>query len=174
MTRIDAAFAALFLAAIVAANLLIARFGPPATPYVAFALIGLDLVARDRLHLSWSSSRRERWVKLGILIGLGGLLAYLVNADAGRIALASVVAFTAAGVTDTFTFQAARKLDTQRRVNTSNVFAAAVDTLVFFAIAFGLSHAIWAFVFAQFFAKVAGGTVWALLLHRALHRPVGA
>ena len=42
----------LYLSAIVAANLLAARYGPWATVLWAFLFIGLDLTTRDRLHTS--------------------------------------------------------------------------------------------------------------------------
>jgi hypothetical protein len=47
------ALVSLYLTAIVAANLLTARFGPTASIYNAFALIGLDLITRDRLADFW-------------------------------------------------------------------------------------------------------------------------
>jgi len=148
---------ALYLGAIVAANLLATHYGAKATPYIAFALIGADLTSRDTLHDVWT---KNRWLRLGILIAAGGILSYVLNADAGKVAVASVVAFTSAAIVDTAIYTAVRA-DWQRRVMLSNVCAAAVDSVLFLWIAFGVFGAI---TFAQFCAKVAGGAVWALAL----------
>jgi hypothetical protein len=58
----------LWLAAITAANLISAHFGPEASIYNAFALIGLTLVIRDRLHDAWKT---YRVLKMGALILTG-------------------------------------------------------------------------------------------------------
>lgn len=151
------AVVALYLGAIVAANLLATHYGASATPYIAFALIGADLTSRDTLQDLWGN----RWVRLGLLIAAGGVLSYFLNADAARIALASTVAFTTAAVTDTAVYTALKGADWQRRVTASNIVAAAVDSVLFLWIAFGVFGAL---TFAQFCAKVAGGAVWALAL----------
>jgi uncharacterized PurR-regulated membrane protein YhhQ (DUF165 family) len=51
------------------------------------------------------------------------------------------------------------------RSNESNVGGAAVDSLVFPIVAFG-SPILWAIVFGQFTAKVAGGYLWSLVLRK--------
>jgi hypothetical protein len=43
----------LYLAAIVAANLSVAHFGPSVAVLNAFLFIGLDLTTRDALHERW-------------------------------------------------------------------------------------------------------------------------
>lgn len=159
------AYGLLFLAAIVAGNLIVNHYGPPATPYVAFALIGCDIVVRDRLHLNLAGA--GRWLAIGSLIAIGSGITYLVNQDAGSIALASVSAFAAAMIVDTIVFALASPLDPHRRVNLSNAVAAAVDTVLFFAIAFhGLSAVPFLLIWSQWTAKVAGGWLWSLLLVR--------
>jgi len=42
-----------YLAAIIAANLIVTHKGPTWSVYTAFVLIGLDLTTRDRLHDLW-------------------------------------------------------------------------------------------------------------------------
>ena len=42
---------AIYIAAMTAANLSVAAFGPAITPVNAFVLIGLDLALRDYLHV---------------------------------------------------------------------------------------------------------------------------
>lgn len=152
------------VAAALAANLIVHKYGVSVTPYVAFGLIGLDVVARDRLHLDWNG--RGLWLIMGALIAVGSLATYLVNADAGVIAKASVVAFAGALTVDTVVFSALGRLDPQRRVNLSNTAAAATDTLLFFAIGFGLSTVPFLILASQFFAKVAGGAIYGALFVR--------
>lgn len=158
------AILALGVGSALVANLLINHYGPTWTPYVAFGLIGVDLVVRDKLHLDLNGL--QRWCAIGALIALGSLATYLVNRDAGTIALASVSAFAAALVVDTAVFAAAAPLGAQKRVNVSNAFAAGTDTLVFFAIAFGLSAVPFFLIFAQWCAKGWGGALWGTLMVR--------
>lgn len=150
----------LYLAAIIAANLIITRFGPQATIITAFLFIGLDITARDRLHESWQG--RGLWFRMAALIAAGSLLSWLVNRDAGPIAIASFVAFAASGAADTLTYHALRHRAWALKVNGSNIVSAAVDSLVFPTLAFGGFLPL--VVLGQFIAKVAGGAVWATIL----------
>jgi uncharacterized PurR-regulated membrane protein YhhQ (DUF165 family) len=149
----------IYAAAMTAANLSIAYFGPWISPFNAFVLIGLDLTLRDWLHL-----RLKLW-QMGVLIASTGMLTYLLNPAAGQIAVASSVAFTAAAVVDWSIFI---RLPGSwlRRANGSNVAGAAVDSLLFPTLAFGvlMPH----IVALQFLAKVAGGALWAVLLARTM------
>lgn len=154
-----AVLVAAYLGAIVAANLLVAAFGPAVTIVNAFLLIGLDLTCRDRLHDRWGDHLARN---MGLLIGTGGLLSWLVNADAGHIALASTVAFVVAAVADAVVYHAARRWPYLARVNTSNVAGAAADSLLFPTLAFG--GLLWGITAGQFVAKLAGGFVWSLVL----------
>jgi uncharacterized PurR-regulated membrane protein YhhQ (DUF165 family) len=154
---------ALYLAAIVAANLIVARFGPSATVIVAFLLIGLDITARDRLHEAWRG--RNLWIKMAALIAGGSVLSWLLNRDAGPIALASFAAFAASGAADALTYHALRERAWMVKVNGSNMVSAALDSLIFPTLAFGTLLP-W-IVLGQFAAKVAGGAVWALILKKS-------
>lgn len=153
----------MYLAAIVAANLLVARFGPAVTVLNAFLFIGLDLTARDRLHDAWCG--RHLWLKMAALIATGAALSYFLNRDAGRIALASLIAFAAAGTVDAVAYHLLRGRPRWQRINGSNVPAALVDSLVFPTVAFGAFLPV--IVIGQFAAKVAGGAFWSLVLLRA-------
>ena len=65
----------LYLAAIVAANVTVALWGPAVSVLNAFLFIGLDLSCRDVLHERWAAgSRASLWGKMALLIGAGGLL----------------------------------------------------------------------------------------------------
>jgi hypothetical protein len=148
-----------YAAAMTAANLSVAAFGPWVSPINAFFLIGLDLALRDWLHV-----RLKAW-QMALLICGTGLLTYALNPAADKIAVASSVAFLAAALTDWAVFI---RLPGSwlRRANQSNVAGAAVDSLIFPTLAFGalMPH----IVAMQFVAKVAGGAIWAWALSRRL------
>lgn len=149
---------AAYLAAIVAANLSIAMFGPPAAIINALALVALDLTARDRLHEAWAG--RALWPRMGMLICTGGLLSYALGA--GPVAAASCAAFIAAGMADAAAYHAARRLPWLARANLSNAAGAMLDSAAFVLLAFG--PAAWPLIPAQLLAKVAGGALWSWLL----------
>jgi hypothetical protein len=154
----------LYLGAAVAANLLVTRFGPQSAPFVAFGLVSLDLTSRDHLHDAWK--HKGLWWKMAALIGSGSFLSWLVNRDAGPIALASFVAFGCAGLSDTLTYAVLGDKKYLVRVNGSNVVSAVVDSIVFLSLAFGWPPDWW-IVSLQFAAKVLGGLVWSVLLKRS-------
>lgn len=145
----------IYAAAMTLANLSVATWGPWVSPINAFVLIGLDLALRDWLHV-----RLKAWQMLALIIATGALT-YLLNPAAGKIAIASSTAFTAAALVDWMTF--ARLRGTWLfRANGSNVAGAAVDSIIFPTLAFGalLPH----IVLLQFAAKVCGGAIWAWVL----------
>lgn len=162
------AYVALYLSAIVAANLLVARFGPSVTIFTAFLFIGLDLTSRDGLHEAWGNN--GLWWKMMLLIGTGSLISYALNSAAGQIALASFVAFAAAGVTDTIVYQALHKRAWMVKVNGSNVASAMVDSIVFPTLAFGAFLPL--IVLGNFAAKVGGGFMWAWIIGKVRARRV--
>lgn len=152
----------IYASALVLANLSIAAFGPSVAPFNAFVLIGLDLALRDWLHV------RLNTLQMGGLIASTGALTFALNPAAGQIAAASAVAFSAAALADWGAFKRLRGT-WLFRANGSNVAGAAVDSLIFPTLAFGvlMPHV----VVMQFVAKVAGGSLWAWALNRwALHR----
>lgn len=149
----------LYLVAIVLANLSVATFGPSMTIVNAFLFIGLDLTARDQLHEAWRGN--NLFLKMTALIAAGSLLSWLLNADAGRIALASFVAFAAAATVDAIAYQLLGGLPRWLKINGSNVPSALVDSIVFPTLAFG--GFMWAITLGQFAAKVLGGFVWSLV-----------
>ena len=153
----------LYLGAIVLANLSVAHFGPAVSIINAFLFIGLDLTSRDALHDRWHG--RNLWVKMGALIAAGSLLSWLLNRDAGQIALASFLAFAAAGIVDAAAYHKLFKMPRWVRINGSNVPAAAVDSIIFPAVAFGFPL-MFGIMAGQFVAKVAGGFVWSLIIQR--------
>lgn len=156
----------LYLAAIVAANLIISHFGPEASIVTAAAMIGLVLTTRDRLHDLWAGHRVRN---MALLIGAGSVLSYVAATtllDAppdviAQIALGSCVAFAVAESSDALLYHAIRRKPWLERVNTSNLLSASLDSTVFVWIAFGFD---WQIVVAQTGAKVLGGYVYSLII----------
>lgn len=151
----------IYAAAMTLANLSVAHFGPAISPVNAFVLISLDLALRDWLHV-----RLKAWQMLALIVA-AGVLSYALNPAAGKIAVASSAAFTAAALVDWLTFARLRG-SWLFRANGSNVAGAAVDSLIFPTLAFGalMPH----IVLLQFVAKVLGGALWAALLARTVQR----
>ncbi len=152
----------IFVAAVVCANLLVAWLGPWVSPINAFVLIGLDLSLRDWLHDKW---RGQVW-KIGALIVLAGAASYLLNPAAGRIAVASTIAFVISASLDSLTYH--RLIDRRWlvRSNGSNIAGSAGDSVAFPLIAFGLFPGVAAVIMLQFFAKIFGGALWSTILGR--------
>jgi hypothetical protein len=156
----------IYLVSIVTANLLVAWLGPRIVPINAFVLIGLDLVIRDKLHDAWR--HRHLWPKMMALILAGSGLSWLCSPQAGRVAIASAVAFALAGATDAATYHLLRHRSRLTRANGSNLPAALVDSLVFPTLAF--AEVLPVTIALQFGAKVLGGALWSLILFGA-NRP---
>lgn len=137
------------------ANLSIATFGVWVSPINAFLFIGLDLALRD-----WLQMQLKVW-QMAVLIAVSGGFTYALNQDAGMIAIASAVSFTVAALVDWAVFS---KITGSwfKRANVSNVAGAAVDSIAFPTIAFGVFMP--EIIALQFMAKIAGGAVWTYLL----------
>ena len=144
-----------YASAMTLANLFIATFGVWVSPINAFLFIGLDLALRD-----WLQMQIKAW-QMAVLIAVSGGLTYALNQDAGMIAIASAVSFTVAALVDWAVFS---KITGSwfKRANVSNVAGAAVDSIAFPTIAFGVFMP--EIVALQFLAKIAGGAVWTYLL----------
>lgn len=153
----------IYLVAVVLANITVAIFGPSITVINAFLFIGLDLTARDKLHETWHN--QGLWWKMTLLIATGSILSWIINRNAGQIAIASFVAFALAGIADTIIYHALKDRAYLVKINGSNVISAAVDSIVFPTLAFG-SLLPW-IVLGQFVAKVGGGFVWSLVLRKS-------
>jgi len=138
----------------VAANLTVSLFGPKMIIINALLFISLDLTSRDKLHDAWRKTGLV-W-KMGALILVGSVLTVILNRGAGRIAIASTVAFAVAAVVDSIVYHKTGS------ITTSNVWSAAFDSLLFPWIAFG-GIMPWV-TLGQWAAKVFGGWVWAQVL----------
>jgi queuosine precursor transporter len=152
-------YVVMYLAAVILANLSVAAFGPSVAIVNAFLFIGLDLTARDHLHDAWRGN--NLLPKMAGLIAAGSILSWLLNRDAGTIALASFLAFAAAATVDALVYHQLGEYPRWLRINGSNVPSAAVDSLVFPTLAFG--GFLPGIVLGQFLAKTLGGFVWSLV-----------
>lgn len=155
-------YVGIYLCALVAANLLVAKLGPWFSPINSFVLIGLDLSLRDKLHDAWLGNRLA-W-RIGGLIAAAGAISYLLNPAAGMIAVASVVAFCAAMAADSIAYHLLHRYGWLTRANGSNMAGAIVDSIIFPTLAFG--GFVPDRVAMQFAAKVAGGAAWSFLLRK--------
>jgi len=144
-----------YAVAMTAANLLVATFGPSISPVNAFFLIGLDLTLRDWLHV-----RLKTWQMGGLILSTGALT-YFLNPAAEMIAVASAVSFLVAAIVDWAIFLKVTG-SWFKRSNISNIGGAAVDSILFPTIAFGVLMP--EIIALQFIAKIAGGAIWSVLL----------
>ena len=156
----------LYLGAAVVANLSVAAFGQAALPFTAFLLIPFDLVVRDVLHERWEGP--QLLTRMALLVGLGSALSFLVNANAWRVALASMLAFGTAGTVDTIVYHVVRRRSRFARMNLSNSCSAVVDSIVFPLVAFGSANA-WLSA-SQAGAKFVGGIFWSAIFIALLRR----
>ena len=148
----------IYIAALIAANLLVAFIGPWFSVINSFVLIGLDLTLRDKLHDKWDGNP----FKIGALIAVAGAISYLLNPASGQIAIASVVAFCLSMAADSFVYQKLKDQPWEKRTTGSNLAGAAVDSITFPTIAFGgLMPEI---VAMQFASKVIGGFIWTKII----------
>ena len=155
-------YAFIYVASLVAANLLIAAFGVWFSPIGAFLLIGLDLSLRDKLHDLWEGDKLL--IKMGGLIATASIVSYAINPATGMIAFASLAAFSLSMVADAFAYQYLKGKNWLIRANGSNVAGSAVDSVVFPTIAFG--GLMIEIVALQFIAKVGGGFIWSKILEK--------
>jgi uncharacterized PurR-regulated membrane protein YhhQ (DUF165 family) len=153
-------YIAIYIAAIVAANLSIAHFGVVSAPINAFLFIGLDLALRDRLHERWKN--RAVFTRMLGLFSVAGVISYLLNPASGMIAVASLVAFVVASMADTLVYDKLQAKEYFVRCNGSNLAGALVDSIIFPVLAFGGFPV--GVIATQFAAKFWGGFVWSLIL----------
>ncbi len=99
---------------------------------------------------------------MALLIAAGSIISWGLNKDAGPIALASFVAFAAAGIADTIIYQLLKEKTKFLKVNGSNVVSSGVDSLIFPTMAFGSLMPF--IVLGQFAAKVFGGAIWFFII----------
>lgn len=157
---------ALFLTAIVGANVLTSTYGlvPVGLGLYATAgtyLAGLCFVLRDAIHDLAGP------VAVAILIGLGAVLSFALSEP--FIALASASAFLVSEVADWAVYQPLRRRGYIRAALTSNTVGALVDTVLFLWVA---GFPIWSSIPGQLVGKltITALTVLLVIAYRAGRR----
>ena len=161
MSVSSTALVAMYLGAIVLANVTFGVWGMAVEPWNSMMLIGLDLTSRDRLHEAWG--RRGLVWKMGALILAGSAISALfgiVLEGVVRVAIASAAAFATTAIVDAVLFGILRRR--WLRVNGSNAVSALVDSAVFPTVAFGVVD--WELVAYFAAVKFVGGAFWWLVL----------
>lgn len=126
---------AVYLLAIVVANLIVAEFGQKALVITAIMMIPLDMLIRDVLHHRWAGS--NLWARMTTLVLSGSLCTILANTAAIRVVIASATAFFISGMIDAAMYQVLKRYTRAFRMNASNLVCASADSLIFPMIAFG-------------------------------------
>lgn len=162
--RITVLIVSMFLGAIVAANLLVARFGHAALVIGAVLLIPIDLATRDVLHERWEG--RGLWTRMGLLIASGSVLTALLNVGATRVAIGSFAAFSLSALTNALVYQGMSGHPRLVKMNVSNFPAVVVDSIVFPLVA--VPDPVALLIIIQIVGKFLGGAGWSVLLVRIL------
>ena len=159
-----------FIFAMVVANLTIAIWGPWVSPINAFFLVGISMVSRDVVHGDWIGAygKRGALVRTLGMVAVAGVVAYALNPAAGRIALASALALVLSAAIETLVFHRISNRPWLVRSNGSSAPGAAIDTVVFTYVAFGISVESTLVLLAQWATKAVGGLVWSLALAPAV------
>ena len=153
---------ALYLGAIIAANITVAIWGPRISVLNAFLFIGFNITSRDKLHDSWHGKNLKR--NMFLLILAGSVLSLILGA--GRIAIASFVAFAISESLDAISYNLLRDKNKLLQINGSNIVSASADSILFPLLAFGWPPLL-AIMLGQFLAKVFGGAIWSIILNRS-------
>ena len=152
---------AMYLGAVVLANVSFGIWGMVVEPWISMFLIGLDLTSRDRLHEAWG--HRALVPKMTALILAGSAISALfglVFEGVVLVAVASAVAFASTATVDALVFSVLPRR--WLRINGSNAVGAVVDSFVFPTVAFGVVD--WDLVVYFAAVKFIGGAIWWLVL----------
>lgn len=160
LQRNSAIFIPVYLAAFVAANLLVNHFGAYGLWFSSFFLIPFDFVCRCLFHESWQGKRLI--INLSCLTILAGCLTFLINNSALYIALASFSGFTAAQISAGIFYQMNKSKSWFYKVNVSDLIAIVFDSIVFQLVAF--SSIAPGVTLGQIVIKFLGGLMWYFIL----------
>lgn len=147
---------ALYLISIVLGNLLVAYLGPPGIIITSFVFIPFDFIIRCYIHELYSG--KKLYFNLFVIVLLGGVLTYLLNADAKSVAVGSVCGFILATFVGSLVYQITIKKNEFLKVNFSDMMALISDSILFQAVAFG--HINLGVLVAQMAIKLLGGLAW--------------
>jgi uncharacterized PurR-regulated membrane protein YhhQ (DUF165 family) len=155
-------FIPVYLAAFVAANLLVKNYGAHGLWFSSFLLIPFDFVCRCIFHETWKG--KKLIINLTALTLVSGLITFLINHEALNIALASFCGFIAAQIGAGIFYQKNKAKSWFYKVNVSDLIAICFDSIVFQLIAF---HVINLNVTGgQIIIKFLGGLMWYFILFK--------
>jgi uncharacterized PurR-regulated membrane protein YhhQ (DUF165 family) len=149
-----------YILLVLAADLLAARWIVPlpfglAVPAGVFP-IALIFTVRDDIH--------EKYGRKGAyaLITIASVLSWVLSAILGssllaRVTLASVAAFALNEIVDTEIYHTLRKRNRFMAILGSNAVSAALDSVIFIAIAFGWN---WSLIVGQYAVKMVLSSLW--------------
>ncbi len=145
-----------YLAAFVAANLLVKYFGPYGLWFSSLFLIPFDFVCRCVFNELWKGF--ELVAKLAILTVCSCIVTVLINGDAINIAKASMAGFVCAQIIATVFYQLLIKKGYMTKVNLTDLVAISADSVIFQIVAFGVFN--WKVTLGQILIKGIGGLIW--------------
>lgn len=155
-------FVPVYLAAFVAANLLVKHCGAPGLLVSSFVLIPFDFVCRCIFHETWKGKRLV--LNLLLLTAAAGLVTFLINKEAANIAAASFAGFAVAQLGAGLYYQANKKQNWFRKVNVSDAIGIVLDSIVFQLVAFATINPY--ITAGQVVVKLLGGLLWFFILFR--------
>lgn len=158
-------FILLWLAAFVAANLLVNHFGAYGLWVSSFLLIPFDFVCRCLFHETWTGRRLV--MNLTALTILSGCITFLINNGALNIALASFLGFAAAQLGAGIFYQRNKNKSWFYKVNISDLVAIVFDSVVFQLVGFGTLNIY--VTTGQVIIKFLGGLMWYFILKKHFH-----
>lgn len=156
----------LFLAAFIAANLIVREFGAWGLIISSALLIPFDFVIRCLIHEKYSG-----WKLLTILLLLticAAGITVLIYPDSKNIATGSICGFVAAQAGAGIFYQLVKRKTKSYllKVNVSDLIAVSFDSLAFQWVAFGVIG--WYITGGQILIKFLGGVLWYLILFELL------
>lgn len=157
-------FIPIYLAAFVAANLIVNHCGAYGLWFSSALLIPFDFVCRCIFHETWKGYRLI--LNLATLTIVSGIITFIVNYQALDIAIASFCGFTAAQIGAGIFYQSNKKASWFYKVNASDLIAIIFDSAVFQIVAFGVMKL--DIIGGQIFIKFLGGVLWYLILFKLI------
>lgn len=154
----------LYLAALIAANLIVKHFGAYGLWFSSVILIPFDFVCRCIFHENWKGIKL---VKNLILLTLAsGLITVLLNYDALNIALASFAGIAAVQIGAGLFYQRFKNKSLFFKVNLSDLVAIVIDSIVFQYVAFQIID--FEVTGGQILIKFIGGLFWFFIIFKVL------
>lgn len=162
--KMKAKFIFFYLAALIAANLIVKHFGSHGLWFSSAILIPFDFVCRCIFHETWKGFKLVR--NLVVLTLISGIITVAFNYNALNIALASFTGIVAVQVFAGLFYQAFKNKSYLFKVNLSDLVAIIVDSIVFQLVAFKTVDL--SVTGGQILIKIFGGLFWYFIIFKLL------